>query len=209
MLNKTSKKIKRVAFFGDASAKESDQHYIDAFNTAKLVAENGYIIVNGGGTGVMQASTLGAKAGGGKVEIIIINPKKKMNNYEGLDKKNGQLADKVFKSKDYPSRLNKLVEVADAFVIFNGGVGTLSEVGLTWEMAKFEYGKHEPLIFFGNDWKEVVDKIVEKMNFDPIEKNVYQIVSNSEEVVETLNKRKGKRVMECESIMDKMKNWLK
>lgn len=209
MLNKTDKKIKRVAFFGDADAKESDQHYIDAFETAKAVAKAGYIIVNGGGTGVMKASTLGAKEVGGKVEIVVINPKKKINNFEGLDKENGELADKIFKIKDYPARLNKLIEIADAFVIFNGGVGTLSEVGLTWEMAKFEYGKHEPLLFFGAEWKCVVETLIDKMNFEPIEKKVYQFVSNPEEVVETLNKRKGKKEIEGESVLDKMKDWLK
>ena len=53
MLAKTHKKIKRIAFFGDAEAKENDQHFLDAFNTAKLLAEKKYIIVNGGGPGVM------------------------------------------------------------------------------------------------------------------------------------------------------------
>lgn len=209
MLKKTNKQIKRVAFFGDASAKENDQHYIDAFETAKLVAENGYITVNGGGTGVMQAATLGAKEGGGKVEIVIINPKKRMNNYEGLDEKNGKLSDKVIKTKNYPDRLNKLMEIADAFVIFKGGVGTLSEVGLTWEMAKFEYGKHEPLLFFGNEWKEVVGKIIEELDFDPIEKKVFQFVSNKEEVLETLNNRKGQKKVEEESVFGRLKDWLK
>jgi uncharacterized protein (TIGR00725 family) len=209
MLKKTDKKIKRVAFFGDASAKENDQHYIDAFKTAKLVAESGYIMVNGGGTGVMRAATLGAKAGGGKVEIVIVNPNKKINNYEGLDEKNGEVSDKIIKTKDYPSRLNKLIELADAFVIFKGGVGTLSEVGLTWEMAKFEYGKHEPLLFFGNEWKEIVEKIICGLDFDPIEKKVFQLVSNKEEVVDTLNKRKGLKKVEEESVFGRIKDWLK
>jgi len=209
MLNKTKKKIKRVAFFGDASAKGSDQHFIDAYNVAKAVAKAGYIVVNGGGTGVMRASTLGAKEVGGKVEIVIINPKKKIQFYEGLDDKNGDMSDKIIRTKDYPSRLNKLIEIADAFVIFKGGTGTLSEVGLTWEMAKFEYGKHEPLLFYGKEWKTIVELIVEELDFDRVEKKVYQLVSSPEQVVETLNKGRGSKESEEDCVFGKVRDWLK
>ena len=89
MLAKTKKIIKRIAFYGDAEAKKSDQHYQEAFETAKLLAKEGYIILNGGGPGVKLASTLGAKEGGGKVEVVIFDEKIDMgNNYEGTEKEN-------------------------------------------------------------------------------------------------------------------------
>ena len=178
MLAKTNKVIKRVAFFGDAEAKSTEQHFIDAYNTAKLLAENGYIVVNGGGPGVMLAATLGAKSAGGRVETVILNPKYRPKNYEGDCEENNKLSDRIIKTKNYPERLNKLIDIADAFVIFNGGVGTLSEVGLTWQMAKFEYGdrEHEPLIFFGDKLAELIKDLTSKLNFDPLEEKLYQIV---------------------------------
>jgi hypothetical protein len=191
MLSITRKKIKRVAFLGDAEAKEADQHFIDAFNTAKLLAEAGYIIVNGGGPGIMRASTLGAKTGKGKVEVVILDPKKQPENYEGINKENCNLASKVIKTDNYPNRLNKLVEIADAFVIFKGGTGTLSEVGLIWEMAKFEYGHHEPLIFFGNCWENTIEDLVENLDFDRIERKVYDLAETSEEVLKIIKNKKG------------------
>jgi hypothetical protein len=191
MLAKTKKIIKKVAIFGDAEAKKTDQHFKDAFNTAKLLVENGYIIVDGGGPGVMLAATLGAKEAGGRVETVIVEQKNRPNNYEGSDRQNIKLADKVMKMADYPNRLNKLIETADAFVIFKGGVGTLSEVGMTWEMARFQYGRHNPLIFFGEEWMEVIKGLVEEMKFDPIEKKVYEIVLTPEEVLKTIENRKG------------------
>lgn len=208
MLAKTNKLIKKVAIFGDAEAKETDQHFIDAYNTAKLLAENGYIVVNGGGPGVMLAATLGAKAGGGKVETVILNPKYRPKNYEGDCKENNQASDKIIKTKNYPERLNKLIEVGDAFVIFNGGVGTLSEVGLTWQMAKFEYGEreHEPLIFFGDKLAELVKDLTSKLDFDPLEEKLYQIVYTPEEVLETIKNRKGFKT-EDESIFEKLKRF--
>lgn len=207
MLAKTNKIIKRVAIFGDADAKKTDQHFIDAFNTAKLLAENGYIIVNGGGPGVMLAATLGAKAGGGRVETVILNPKYRPKNYEGSYEENNKASDKIIKTKSYPERLSKLVDIGDAFVIFNGGVGTLSEVGLTWQMAKFEYGKHEPLIFFGNQIGEMVEILIQKLNYDPLEKKLYQIVNSPEEVLETIKNRKGKAELEKNGLVGKLMKW--
>lgn len=193
MLAKTNKIIKRVAIFGDSEAKNTDQHFIDAYNTSKLLAENGYIIVNGGGPGVMLAATLGAKAGNGKVETVILNPKYRPKNYEGDYKKNNDLSDKIIKVKNYPERLSKLVEIADASVVFNGGVGTLSEVALTWQMAKFEYGdrKHEPLIFFGDNLANLVKELKVGLDLNMLEEKLYQVVYTPEEVLDTLKKRKG------------------
>jgi len=192
MLAITKKKIKRIAFFGDAEAKETDQHFIDAFNTAKLLAENGYIIVNGGGPGIMLAATLGAKAGKGKVEIVIINEKVDMGvNFEGSGKENKIKADKIYKTNNIQGRTGKLVEIADAYVIFKGGTGTMAELALVWEKAKFEFGKHEPLIFFGDCWKNTIETLVKDLEFDKIERKVYDFADNSEEILKIIQDKKG------------------
>ena len=209
MLAKTKKIIKRVAIFGDADAKKTDQHFVDAYNTAKLLAENGYIIVNGGGPGVMLAATIGAKDGGGRVETVVLDPKKKMANYEGSNKDNDDLADKIFKTNDYPGRLNKLIEIGDAFVIFDGGVGTLSEVGLTWQMAKFDYGKHEPLIFFGEKLEGLVNTLITELKYDSVEKKVYEIALTPEEVLEIIKNRKGIKRGQVMSLVDRFRDWIK
>lgn len=189
MLSKTDKIIKRVAFFGDADAKPTDKHYVDAYETAKLLAENGYIIVNGGGPGIMSAATLGAKAGNGRVELVIIDEEVNMgNNYEGSDEESKSKADKIYTTKIIEERTGKLIEISDAYVIFKGGTGTLAELSLVWEKAKFDYGHNEPLIFMGKYWNEVVNTIIRDLNFDTIEKKVYEIVETPVEVLKTLKR---------------------
>lgn len=192
MLSITKKKIKRIAIFGDAEAKETDQHYIDAFNTAKLLAENGYIIINGGGPGIMLASTLGAKTGGGKVEVVIIDEKINMGkNYEGSNFSNKKRVDKIYKTKNIQNRTEKIVELADAHVVFKGGTGTMAELSFVWEKAKFEYGKHEPLIFFGDCWQKTIEALVENLEFDKIEKKVYAFANSPEEVLKIVKDKKS------------------
>lgn len=204
MLARTNKIIKKVAIFGDAEAKKTDQHFIDAFNTAKLLAQNDYTIVNGGGGGIMLAATLGAKSASGKVEIVILDPKNKPVNFEGYNKENHDLADKIYSTPNYPERLNKLIEVGEAFVIFNGGVGTLSEIGLSWQMAKFDYGHHEPLIFFGEQMNQVVEELVGALNYDPLEKKLYEIVLTPEEVLKTIQNGKGDGKVEKRGLLSKL-----
>ena len=184
----TTKIIKRVAFFGDAELKPNSDTYKSAYNTAKLLAEAGYIIVNGGGPGIMGAATAGAIASGGKVELVVMDPKFIPNNYEGIDDANLKLSSKTYYEKSYPERLNKLVEIADAFIVFKGGTGTLSEIGTVWENAKFEYGNHEPVIFFGNDWRQIIELLEKNMNYEAIEKRVVTVVDTPEEVLKILKK---------------------
>jgi uncharacterized protein (TIGR00725 family) len=185
-MEKTTKKITKVAFFGDSDAKKSDQHYRLAFETAKLLAENGYEIVDGGGPGIMAAATLGAKKAGGRVEVVVIKKEDEPDNYEGTDKKNLGLADIKHTTNNIDSRTDELMEIADAFVIFKGGTGTLWEVGTVWGTAKFEYGHHKPLIFVGREWREVVEDIVKKMELENKEKRVVATVEKPEEVLKAL-----------------------
>ncbi len=168
--------------------------YKTAKETARLLVNDGFIIVNGGGPGIMGAATEGAKEAGGKVELVVLDPRREPDNYEGIDEENYRYASKVYTTKSYEERLNKIVEVADAFVIFKGGTGTLSEAGLVWELAKFDYGHHEPIVFVGKEWKEIIELIEKKMNFEEKEKRVVAMVEKPEEVVKLLTKINPKRL---------------
>ncbi len=187
-MKKTSKIIKRVAFFGDGEAKTKDGHFQGAMKVARLLAEKGYIIVNGGGPGVMKAATLGAKEGGGKVEVVVLDKKREPGNYEGRDEVNVKMADKVIETRDYSERISKLIELADAFVIFKGGTGTISEIGMAWSAAKFDYGKHEPLIFFGKFWKKIIGDLIKVLKLEKKEREVVTVVEKAEEVLVVLEK---------------------
>ena len=189
MLSKSKIQIKRVAFMGDAEAKRYSSHYKAAYKIAYLLAKSGYIIVNGGGPGVMLASTLGAKKAGGRVELVVIYSKDKPKNFEGTHKKNIELADKTYYKDDYAKRMEKLVEIADAFVFFKGGTGTISEIGLTWELAKFGYGGcYEPLIFYGKFWKKILNDMKRSLPLTKDETTVYGIANSPKAVLEMLEK---------------------
>ena len=181
-------KFKKIAVFGFADAKEGDQVWKDAFATAKLLAENGYTIVNGGGPGVMKAATLGAHAGGGKAIGISFYPKD-APLFEGRDRTNP--IDEEIVTEHYIERTMKLLDTGDAYITFKGGTGTLSEFGMAWGLARLYFGHHKPFILFGNFWRDMLDAFEKNMYIRGEELKVYRIADTPEKVLAELQKLDG------------------
>ena len=110
--------IKNIAFFGDSEIPENGKVYQDAFETAKLLAEKGFTIVNGGGPGIMNASTKGAQAVNGETLSVTFYPKD-APGFEG--RYLGNITNVEIKTGNYIERMFKLMEHADLFIIFKGG----------------------------------------------------------------------------------------
>ena len=57
--------IRNIAFFGDADISTTDEIYTEVYKLAEILAKEGYVIVDGGGPGVMVSATWCAKIAGG------------------------------------------------------------------------------------------------------------------------------------------------
>lgn len=177
--------LKSVAFFGDANISEADETYVQAFEVAEALARRGYVIVDGGGPGVMEAATSGAKKGGGKTVAITFDPVGAVG-YEGRYIKN--VTDTEVVTTNYIDRMFKLLEYGDVFIIFKGGSGTVSEFGTAWVLAKLYYGHHKPIILYGNFWAEILDVFRKNMNIDSTEMSIFEICTTKDEVLKAIEK---------------------
>jgi predicted Rossmann-fold nucleotide-binding protein len=150
-----------------------------------MLAESGLEVVNGGGPGVMRAATEGAHEGGGVASVATFYPKF-IENFEGKDPQNK--ADKEIIMHNYVDRTMKLLELGDAYVVFNGGTGTLSELGMAWGLAYLYFGHHKPLILYGGFWYPIVEALVKNMRIGerPGALRVYKIATTPEQVLEYL-----------------------
>jgi len=187
--------VKNVAFFGDANIAESDPVYKQAFEAAKDLAGRGYTIVNGGGPGVMNASTQGAEEVGGETISVTFYPKD-APGFEG--KYLGNVTDEEIVTSNYIERMFKLMEHAHLFIIFKGGSGTMSEFGTAWVLANIYYGHHKPFILYGDFWVEIIDVLKNNLNIDQQELSVFEIVDKVSEIYPTIqrfekNARKSKQ----------------
>ena len=172
--------IKNIAFFGDSAVSESNPVYKDAFEVAKELAAAGYAIVNGGGPGVMDASTQGAEAANGETLAITFSPKD-APGFEGRYLKN--VTDREIKTSNYIERMFKLLEHGDLFIVFKGGTGTISEFGTVWVLAKLYYGHHKPFILFGKFWHSIIAVLKKNLNLGKEELDVITIVERREKVL--------------------------
>lgn len=167
--------IDRIAFFGFADTDPQDELYEEAFSAAKALAEAGYVVVDGGGPGVMQAATLGAKSGGGHTVGVTFYPKE-MTKFEGKDVKN--TVDEEIVTKNYLERTIRLLERGQIYIVFNGGTGTISEFGMAWGLARLYFGHHKPLILYGEFWHNIIEVFKKNMHLRAEDLQVFKIVNS-------------------------------
>jgi len=114
-----------VAVIGASAAKEKDIE--NAEEVGRLIAENGWTLICGGLTGVMEAASRGAAYAGGTVVGILPQ------------------ADKTFANPHVtiPIATNMgharnaiIVHSADALIAIGGGYGTLSEIAIALRLKK-------------------------------------------------------------------------
>lgn len=172
------KKIRQISYLGFADAKPDDPLYEEAFAVSKYLTSKGYVAINGGGPGTMRAVSEGAKAANGTAVGVTFYPKD-VANYEGRDKNNP--FDIEIKTKNYLERTLKLLEMGDAYVIFKGGTGTISEFGMAWGLGRLYFGHHKPLILYGEFWNNIIKAFTENMRIRPEEMNVFKVASTPEE----------------------------
>lgn len=175
--------VQRVAVFGFADARPGSRLYKDAYDVSQALAKSGYVVVDGGGPGVMEAATLGAKSVGGHVVGVTLYPKDS-KNFEGRDLNNP--IDEEIKTNTYVERTLTLMKEGQVYVVFNGASGTISEFGMAWGLARIYFGHHKPLILYGNFWKKIMKVLKQNLMVRPEESKVYKIVNSPEGVLKAI-----------------------
>lgn len=175
--------ITNIAIFGSADVDEKDPVYQEVFSVARYLAYHDKVVIDGGGPGVMLAATQGAKSAGGKTVSVTFYPKD-MPEFEGRDVENA--TDVEIKTANYIERMFGLMDQADAFICFRGGTGTLSEWATAWLLSHLYYGKHKPIILYGEFWYELMRVVEANFYIGEKERTVYRVVRNQDELIVAL-----------------------
>ena len=139
-----------VSIFGSARAKPDSQAYKDTVALAKLLAENGYGIITGGGPGLMEAGNKGAREGGGaSVGLHIHLPHEQDCN---------PYVDIRCNFRYFFVRKLMFVKYANAYVVMPGGMGTIDELSEAFVLAQTKRIKPFPIILYGKEfWTGMID----------------------------------------------------
>jgi uncharacterized protein (TIGR00730 family) len=140
----------RVAIFGSARAQPGTFVYDEVKRAAAAFAALGCDIVTGGGPGLMQAANEGASAAGapGSVGIRVELP---------FEQDVNPFVVQAFEHETFFTRLHHFVIASDAFVVVPGGIGTVLEMLMIWQLLQVRHVDKVPLILVGKMWHGLVD----------------------------------------------------
>jgi uncharacterized protein (TIGR00730 family) len=140
----------RVAIFGSARARPGTFVYEEVKRAAAAFASMGCDIVTGGGPGLMQAANEGASAAGapGSMGIRVELP---------FEQDVNPFVEQAFEHETFFTRLHHFVIASDAFVVVPGGIGTVLETLMIWQLLQVRHMDNVPLILVGKMWKGFVE----------------------------------------------------
>jgi uncharacterized protein (TIGR00730 family) len=139
-----------VTVFGSARFPESHRYYQLAREVGAALAREGFAVMTGGGSGIMEAANRGAReAGGLSIGCNITLPREQKPN---------PYLDKFIQFDHFFARKVMLVKYSCAFVVMPGGFGTLDEAfEIATLMQTNKLGRF-PLIALGGEfWDQLVE----------------------------------------------------
>jgi uncharacterized protein (TIGR00730 family) len=174
-----------VSIFGSTRVRPGDAVYQKSEHIGKLLAENGFAVITGGGPGVMEAANKGAFSAGGKsIGLNIELPlEQKPNPYTNI----------TLNFRYFFVRKVMFVKYAVAYIILPGGFGTLDELLESITLIQTKKIRPFPVILVGSDyWKGFLDwmkEVVlkdEKISLADLE--ILQLIDKPEDIIKTIKK---------------------
>lgn len=179
-----SKIGKAVSIFGSSRLRAKDKYYKVTFQTAYLLAKEGYAIVTGGGPGIMEAANRGAKRAKGKsIGLNIQIP---------LEQRPNRYVETLLDFRYFFVRKVMFAKYAKAFVILPGGYGTFDELFESLNLIQTERIDRFPVILVGKDyWQPLIDWLKDTVlkRYRCISKkdlSIFTLVESPQEVIERI-----------------------
>lgn len=176
----------RVTIFGSARATPGSPPYEETKRAAAGLAAMGCDIITGGGPGLMQAANEGASASPGQVQSVGIRVslpfEQSINDY----------VSQAFEHRTFFTRLHQFVLTSDAYIVAPGGIGTVLETMMIWQLLQVRHLRDTPLILVGRIWPGLIEWAREAMlTFAPPLANaedftIPQCVPSADEAIELI-----------------------
>ena len=179
----------RVTIFGSARAKPGTVAYEETKRAAHALAEMGCDIITGGGPGLMQAANAGVDLAGESKSMGIrvdLPFEQEVNPFVEL----------AFEHRTFFTRLHHFVLASDAFIVAPGGIGTVLETMMIWQLLQVHHLERTPLILVGKMWPGLVDWVRDAMlSFEtplinPEDVDIPVCVANADEAIAIIRRHK-------------------
>ncbi|MFH0839508.1 MAG: TIGR00730 family Rossman fold protein [Candidatus Omnitrophota bacterium] len=179
-----------VSIFGSARTKKGSKHYVLAERIGALLAKEGYTVITGAGSGIMEAGNKGAKTAGGasiglNIEVPVVQ---KPNRYITT----------LLEFRYFFCRKVMFVKYSKAFVVLPGGFGTLDELFEALTLVQTGRIVPFPIIIAGKEyWSGLLDWVKKSMCrngcISEADLKLFHLVDTPEEVIAILRKFYGSK----------------
>ncbi|OIO69525.1 MAG: hypothetical protein AUJ58_05655 [Zetaproteobacteria bacterium CG1_02_55_237] len=141
---------RRITAFGSSRLPEDDPRFADVEALGALLGANGWDGLTGGHQGMMAAICRGIRAGGGHVRGVTLErfPTPPDNH----------LSEEI-RSRNFFERMQILIEETDAYLVLPGGLGTLAELAMSWDLQAIGVLEKRPLIVYGDSWTPLIEPL--------------------------------------------------
>jgi len=152
-LRPTNRQRYRVTIFGSARVPPEHWVYRAVRDLAAELTRLDCVIVTGGGPGLMQAANEGVHvanpdASEGSLGIRVDLP---------FEQNANAFVTEAFEHGTFFTRLHHFVLVSDAFVVVPGGIGTVLETMMVWQLLQVQKLHNTPLILAGRMYADLVE----------------------------------------------------
>lgn len=179
--------VKKVIIFGSARSKKTSPGYKLAEKFARRITAKGYMVVTGGGGGIMEAGNKGAGKGREFALNIRLPFEQKLNPY--INDKG-----KIINFKYFFTRKLTFVKETDATVLFPGGFGTNDEGFEMLTLIQTGKSKPRPVILmepkgstYWKTWKRFIKNELAKKGFiKEDDLSLFRIVKDVDEAVKEI-----------------------
>ncbi len=154
-----------VGVYGSARLPESDPRWVNAFSIGAALAEAGFTVATGGYEGIMGAASRGAKSAGGEVLGYTVT------SWDGLQA--NEAVTRRIDSADLFDRL-RLFSQADLLIGLDGGIGTLAEIAVAWNLLQVSDAR--PLLLVGDAWIELIDLVRRRLVVGPADLEIVHVL---------------------------------
>ena len=182
-----NRKVRKVTVFGSARTAQDDPDYPLTVALCKQLAEHGFMIISGGGPGVMEAANKGAGEGNSFGLNIQLPFEQTANPFIDGDPK-------LVNYKYFFTRKLFFIKESDATVLLPGGFGTQDE-GFE-NLTLFQTGKTlpRPIVLleapngtYWPSWIEFVDSVLVKKGYiSPEDRNLFQLAHSAQEATQII-----------------------
>lgn len=177
---------KVISVFGSHDPKPGSPEYLQATEVGRLLAHAGYAVANGGYGGTMAAVSQGAHAVGGQVIGVTCS---RIERYRGAGA-NRWLSEEVHYDT-LAERVHHLVVNNQGIIVLPGGIGTLSEFALAWNLMQVAEIPPRPLALMGQMWPEVLSAFVRPQYVLQKDLDLIRTVTTPQEAVDHVEHYSG------------------